>query len=188
MALRIGESYSALTWSGDVAGGVNDMVATRATPGRSRRRPNSAKKSSTSTSGPGPRHGSPRRLRRLGSLTSPADRRRRRCQTVDSLTELVTRVYGPTGPLTEEHVVARNAFRAAGVRELLLHYGFTRPQNLNSQSVPVERWRSRSDLLDHLVHGEGSEGSFDTRFRRSRGPGAPADRRREAGTRSVSER
>ena len=136
--LPIGESYSALTWSGDVAGGVNDHVRHESDAWEEETAPNSANDVLHfyfRTRAPdmdlladfdawGAAH-----LLPTGNGDDGL--------TVDSLTELVTRVYGPTGPLTEEHVFARNAFRAAGVRELLLHYGFTSAQNLNSQSVPA---------------------------------------------------
>ena len=119
---------------------------------------------------PCPRHGPPRRLQHLGSRTVllPTGNGGRWRLTVDSLTELVTRVYGPTGPLTEEARVT--AHRNLGprcparARVAAPDYSSRHRRISNSQfgsgchDGGAEVKISRADL----VHGEGSEGSFDS--------------------------
>ena len=136
--LPIGESYSTLTWSGDVGAAVADLVRHESDAWEEETAPNSASdllrfyfrtRAPDMDLLPDSTPGVPRHLLPTGDETE--------LLTVDSLTDLVARVYGPAGPLTQEHAFARNATRANGVREMLNHYGFTTASGLNSQSVPA---------------------------------------------------
>ena len=147
--LRLGESYSALTWSGDVGAAVSDMV----------------------------RHESPdweeaAARRAPDKKLTPGDLRafyfRTRCPDFDlladidawgayrwmphrdgsahdaafppvsSIYELVTKVYGPPGPWTPHNDESRQEHRSRGVWELLTHYGFTNPAALQGQAQSVD--------------------------------------------------
>ena len=147
--LRLGESYSALTWSGDVGAAVSDMV----------------------------RHESPdweeaAARRAPDKKLTPGDLRafyfRTRCPDFDlladidawgayrwmphrdgsahdaafppvsSIYELVTKVYGPPGPWTPHNDESRREHRSRGVWELLTHYGFTEPAALRGQAQSVD--------------------------------------------------
>jgi hypothetical protein len=138
VSLPIGESYSALTWSGDVAGGVADLVRHESDAWEEETAPN------TSIDllhfyfrTRAPDMDLLADIDAWGAAHHLPTGKPNEVMKVESLTELVTRVYGPAGPLTQEHSFARNATRAGGVREMLIHYGFTSATDLNLQPVPV---------------------------------------------------
>jgi hypothetical protein len=58
---------------------------------------------------------------------------------VESLVGLVTRAYGPAGGPSTAHTFARSANRSNGIRKILTHYGFTSATGLLSQGQAVAR-------------------------------------------------
>jgi len=66
---------------------------------------------------------------------------------VGSVVDLLTRVYGPAGELTSEHTFARATNRAKGIREILTHYGFTSAADLAAQAEPVARMREQTLIV-----------------------------------------
>jgi len=173
--LRIGESYSALTWSGDIGAAVGDMVRHESADWEAAkpRQPDEILEFYLRTRAPefdllpdidawGAYELMPHR-----DGTAPGS------PTATSLTELVTWVYGPPGPWTPEHDESRAGFRANGIRELLTHYGFTDASGLLMQVAAGERMEEQvrifsptwftmqalKALLKKVPKGDVSEGS-----------------------------
>jgi hypothetical protein len=146
--LRLGESYSALTWSGDVGAAVSDMVrhespdweeaAARRAPDK-KLKPGDLRAFYFRTRCPDfdlladiDAWGAYRWMpRRDGSAQDAA------FPPVSSIYELVTKVYGPPGPWTPHNDESRQEHRSRGVWELLTHYGFTNPAALLGQAQSV---------------------------------------------------
>ena len=136
--LPIGESYSALTWSGDVGAAVSDLLRHESDAWEEETAPNSAGDVLHfyfRTRAPDMDLLPDVDAWGAADLLPPYDGTE--LVTVDSLTELVTQVYGPAGPLTELHMFRREATRSTGVREMLIHYGFTTEEDLKLQSGPA---------------------------------------------------
>jgi len=135
--LPMGESYSALTWSGDAGAAVTGMVRREYVDWENAsitgRTEVEIRRFYFERSAPDfdlladiDAWGAHRHLHDPSSAF-----------TVESLLALVTRVYGPTGGPSTEHTFARAATRSTGIRNLLLHCGFTSAANLHTQQQQV---------------------------------------------------
>jgi hypothetical protein len=147
--LRIGESYSSVTWSGDLGGAVAEMVRHSAAEWEAAtvRQPDEILDFYFRTKAPD--------FDLLGdidawgafTLMPHRDGRVVDRPPARSLTDLVTWVYGPAGPLTPEHVASRALYREKGVRQLLYHYGFTDASALIMQVVAVDNMQAQVDIF-----------------------------------------
>jgi hypothetical protein len=147
--LVIGESYSALTWSGDVGGGVADMVRHESKDWEAAkvRQPDEILAFYLRTRAPDFDLLADVDAWGAYDLMPKRDGSAQSATTVSSLTELVTSVYGPDGPLTSLHVQVRAEFREKGIRELLTHYGFTDARGLPMQVASCDLVEEQVDIF-----------------------------------------
>ena len=149
--LRIGESFSALTWSGDVGGAVGDMVC-HLSPDWEAAAPRTRQETVAfylRTRAPSFDLLADVDAWGAYTLMPRADGAAQSDPPVTTLVELVTTVYGPADVATPEHQASRDGFRARGVRRMLLHYGFAHPTGLLMQVEPVERMEEQLEIFSN---------------------------------------
>lgn len=147
--LRLGESYSAATWSGDVGAAVSDLVRHMSDAWEEEHQPTTDENLAFYLRSRSPDFDLLADIdawgayQRMPRATGPAPG----APAASSLHELVTSVYGPAGPWTAQHDMARREVRQQGIRGLLSHYGFTDVTGLHLQVAAVARMEEQVQIF-----------------------------------------
>jgi hypothetical protein len=138
--LPVGQSYAAATWSGDVGGAVADFVHHKSETWEKGRIIGRAEddvlKFYFRTRAPD--------LDLLGDIDAwgayelaPSPKDKPRINFNDSLVRLLTSYYGPDTQTPQQQATTVAFGRSRGLRNLLMHYGFTSAAGLEQQTVAV---------------------------------------------------